>query len=246
LKISEERGFKERIGNLGLYLIDKAQKEIDELNRQTLFQKAEIKKRNLERSHERVQKLKEQFIENYNQFLNQSLSSTLLQGKEKFLNLKNTLIKSLKINLLNHIKNKIASNYTNYLDFLFRNINNIKKNIDKPQAIEIIFNSEDYKYFIENPEKIQGLFKNPIEINKDRVDFIGGFKVSLVSGLISYDYTIDNLINRKSSFIQKEISKIVDDSEIKEIENQFNNFIQNQKSKVNEYIKKYDQIEIQI
>ncbi len=224
-------------------MVEKAQKEIDEFNRQTLFQKAEIKKRNLERSQERAQKLKEHFIENYNQFLNQSLSSTLLEGKEKFLKLKNSLIKTLKIELLNLIKKRINDNYLNYLDFLFNNIKNVKITIDKPQAIEIIFNSKDYDYFIKNPEKIQGQFKNPIEINKDKNDFIGGFKISLGSGLISYDYTIDNLIDKKSSFIQGEISKIVNDSEIKDIENQFNLFIQNQKSKINEHLKQYDQIQ---
>ena len=109
---------KKQYGNLGFYLIEKAQKEINEFNRQTLFQKAEIKKRYLERSQDRSIKLREQFIENYDQFLNQFLSSTLLEGKEKFLNLKNRLIKTLKIRLFNHIKNNINSNYLNYIEFL--------------------------------------------------------------------------------------------------------------------------------
>ncbi len=160
------------------------------------------------------------------------------------MNLKNSLIKTLKNSLLNHIKKKIEDNYLGYLEFLFNNIKNVKMTIDKPQAIEIIFNSKDYNYFIKNPERIQDQFKNLVEINKDHKDFIGGFKISLGSGLISYDYTIDNLIDKKSSFIQREISKIVNDSEIKEIENKFNIFIQNQKSKINKYLKQYDQIQI--
>jgi len=235
---------KKLYGNLGFYLIEKAQKEIDEFNRQTLFQKAEIKKRNLERSQDRSIKLKEQFIENYDQFLNQFLSSTLLEGKEKFLKLKNTLIKTLKIKLFNRIKNKISNNYLDYIEFLLNIIKSVKNTVDKPQAIELIFNSKDYSYFLENSEKIQDHFKNPVEINKDRVEFIGGFKISLDNGIISYDYTIDNLINKKSSFIQIEISKIIDDSEIKEIEKEFNKFIQNQKSKIEEYLKQYDQIQL--
>ncbi|UCC18611.1 MAG: hypothetical protein JSV62_10950, partial [Promethearchaeota archaeon] len=120
----------------------------------------------------------------------------------------------------------------------------VKKTIDKPQAIEVIFNSKDYNYFLQNSEKIQDLFKNPVEINKDKFDFIGGFKISLRSGLISYDYTIDNLINKKTSFIQSEISKIINDLEIKEIEKDFTLFIQNQKLKIVEYLKQYDQIQI--
>jgi vacuolar-type H+-ATPase subunit E/Vma4 len=172
------------------------------------------------------------------------LSSTLLGGKEKFLNLKNNLIKTLKTSLLNQIKNRIHDNYLKYLNFLFNIIKRIKNTIDKPQAIEIIFNSKDYDYFLKNSEKIQDHFKTPVEINKERIDFIGGIKVSLGSGLISYDYTIDNLVEKKSSFIQREISKIVDDSEIKEIEKQFNIFIQNQKSKIIKYLRQYDQIQI--
>jgi len=183
-------------------------------------------------------------MENYEQFLNQSLSSTFLEGKEKFLNLKNTLINTLKTSLLNRIKKNIKENYMNYIKFLLNTIKTITKIVDKPQAIELIFNSKDYSYFLENFEKIQDQFKNPIEINKDQYDFIGGFKISLGSGLISYDYTIDNIINKKSSFIQIEISKIVNDSEIKEIEKTFNNFVQNQKSKIIEYLKQYDQIQI--
>jgi vacuolar-type H+-ATPase subunit E/Vma4 len=150
----------------------------------------------------------------------------------------------LKISLFNRIKDKIKNNYLKYIQFLLRNIKNIKTTIDKPQAIELIFNSNDYDYFLKNSEKIQDLFKNPVEINKDRIDFIGGFKISLRGGLISYDYTIDNLINKKYNFIQIEIAKIVNDQEIKEIENEFSLFIQNQKAKIVEYLKQYDQIQI--
>lgn len=233
---------KKQFSNLGLYLIEKAQREIKELNQQALFQKAEIKKRNLERSHDRSLKLKEQFIESYNHFLNQALSSTLLKGKEKFLDSKNRLIKELKTKLFSHVEKKIESNYLKYIEFLLNIVKKVKKTVDKQREIEIIFNSKDYSYFLENFEKIQDLFKNPVEINKEGFDYIGGFKVSLGGGLISYDFTIDNLITKKSSFIQMEISKIVNDSEIKKIEQDFNDFVQNQKTKINEYIKQYDQI----
>ena len=158
--------------------------------------------------------------------------------------LKNKLIKELKTSLFNSIKVNIENNYSNYIKFLLNIIKKIKKTVDKPQAIELILNSKDYSYFLQNSEKIQNLFKNPVEINKENMDFIGGFKISLGGGLISYDYTIDNLINKKSSFIQIEVSKIVNDSEIKEIDKDFNTFIQNQKTKIIEYLKQYDQIQI--
>ena len=225
-------------------MIEKGQNEIKKFNQQTLFQKAEIKKRFFERRNERILKLKEHFIENYDHFLNQSLSLTLLKGKKIFLNLKNRLIKELKRSLSELIKRKIEKNYSMYIEFLLKSIRDLKKAIDKPQEIELIFNTKDYNYLMKNYGKIQDLFKNPVEINKDLIDFIGGFKISLSGGTISYDYTIDNLINIKSSFIQMEISKIINDSEIKEIEQNFNYFIQNQKTKITEYLRQYDQIKL--
>ncbi|MFX0002033.1 MAG: hypothetical protein ACFE9C_01200 [Candidatus Hodarchaeota archaeon] len=158
--------------------------------------------------------------------------------------MKNSLIKKLKISLFNHIKKKIIDNYSGYISFLLNTAKKIEISTDKSQSIEVLFNSKDYSYFLENSERFQEQFRNTIEIDKAQEDFIGGFKISLGNGLLSYDYTIDNLINKNSSFIQKEMSKIVDDSEVKELENDFNNFIQNQKSKINEYLKKYDQIQI--
>ena len=229
---------------MGLYLIEKAKKEIKEFNQQSVFQKGEIKKRVFERSADRSSKLREHFKDNYDHFLNQSLSSTLLNGKAKFLDLKNQLIKELKKSLFDLIEEKIKTNYSMYIEFLLKKIKEIKVSIDKPQEIELIFNSQDYKYLMKNYGKIQDLFKNPVEINKDKDDFIGGFKISLVGGIITYDYTIDNLINTKSSFIQMEIAKLINDSEIKQIEQNYNLFIQNQKTKIEEYLKKYDQIQI--
>ena len=225
-------------------MIAKAQKEIKEFNQQSVFQKGEIKKRTFEKSIERSLKLKNNFKENYDHFLNQSLSSTLLSGKGKISALKNQLVRELKRSLFELIEDKIEKNYSNYIEFLLETIKEIKISIDKPQEIELIFSSRDYKYLMENYGKIQNLFKNPVEINKDTDDFIGGFKISLVGGIISYDYTIDNLINTKSSFIQMEISKLIDDSEIKQIEQTYDIFIQNQKTKIKKYIEKYDQIQI--
>ncbi|MFX1317158.1 MAG: V-type ATP synthase subunit E [Promethearchaeota archaeon] len=238
-----ENEIKKQIGNLGLYLIDKAQKEIKELNQKTLFQKAEIKKRYLDRSHERSLKLKDHLIESYEQFLNEALSSTLLKGKERFLSVKNKLIQELKLSLLNLIRDKIKKNYSGYITYLLKSIKNVKNIINKTTDLELIFNSKDYTYFLKNFDKIENLFKNPVEIDKDQNDFIGGFKISTVGGIISYDYSIDTLINKHLPFIQTEVSRIIDDSEIKEIEKEFENFIQKTKEKITEYLILYEQIQ---
>jgi vacuolar-type H+-ATPase subunit E/Vma4 len=153
------------------------------------------------------------------------------------------LNRELKENLCNQIQEKINKNYSDYITHLLKSIKSVKISIDKPQEIELIFNTKDYNYFIKNFDVIIGIFKNPVEINKAQDDFIGGFKISLVGGIIFYDYTIDNLIDKNSPFIQIEISKIINDIEIKEIEKEFESFIQNQKEKISEYLRYYDHIQ---
>lgn len=225
-------------------MIEKAQKEIMDLNQQTLFQKAEIKKRYIDKTLERSSKIRRRFAKNYTNYLNQSLSSTLLKGKEIVLIIKNKLINNLKTTLNSLINEKINNNYANYIKYLIDSIKNVKPNIEKHKDIELLLNSKDYDYFLKNFSKLENLFEVLVEIHEDKKDFIGGFKVTLGGGLISYDYTIKNLIDKNSVFIQMEISKIIDNIEIKSIENKFDNFIQVQKSKITEVLRKYDQIQI--
>jgi len=225
-------------------MIEKAQKEIMDLNQQTLFQKAEIKKRYIDKTLERSSKIRRRFAKNYTNYLNQSLSSTLLKGKEIVLIIKNKLINNLKTTLNSLINEKINNNYANYIKYLIDSIKNVKPNIEKHKDIELLLNSKDYDYFLKNFSKLENLFEVPVEIHEDKKDFIGGFKVTLGGGLISYDNTIKNLIDKNSVFIQMEISKIIDNIEIKSIENKFDNFLQVQKNKITEVLRRYDQIQI--
>jgi len=233
---------RERFGNLGIYLIEKAKEEIRDINRQTLFQKADIRKRYIERANENSLKIRKQFINTYNQYLNNILSETLLESKEKILDLKNRILDDLKNSINNLIKEKINKNYTNYINFLLDIFRSNKHFIDKSSKIVILFNSKDFDYFNKSSVKIKNLFKNEIEIQKYSEELIGGFKVQLFKGTIYYDYSIDNLINESSSSIQKKISTLVSDSEIKDIEHNFEEFIQNKKLGIEDYLKDYDRI----
>jgi vacuolar-type H+-ATPase subunit E/Vma4 len=159
------------------------------------------------------------------------------------LRLKNNLILELKKALFNLIGENIKKHYSVYIEFLLKSIREVTKTIDKPHEIELIFNNRDYDYFLKEPDKIETLFQNPVEINKDRRDYIGGFKISLIGGVISYDYTIDSIIDKISPFVQMEISKIVTDIEIKEIESDFEKFVNQQKQQISEHLRKYDQLQ---
>ncbi len=237
-----EPNLKESFGNLGLYLVEKAQKEIRELHQKTLFQKADIKMRFIDKKNESSMRIRKLFIESYNRMTNEFMSSTLLKGKETFLNFKNKLILDLKSSLQSLIKEKINKNYSKYKNFLIKNIQDIRNFVDRPHKIELLFNLKDYGYFNKNSEELNKLFKNPIEIKKDQEEFIGGFKVLLDNGLICYDYKIGVLIDKISTNIQMEISKIVNDKEIKALESQFEEYCQNKKLKIAGILKDYDQI----
>jgi len=225
-------------------MVEKAQKEIKDLNQQTLFQKAEIKKRYMDKTLERSSKIRKRFAKNYTNYLNQSLSYTLLKGKETVLNLKNKLINELKTILNSLISEKINKHYSNYINYLINSLKSVKLSLKKHQEIELLLNSKDFDYFLKNYSKIENLFEVPVEIHEDKMDFIGGFKVILGGGLIYYDYTIENLINKNSVYIQMEISKIIENIEIKSIENKLDNSIQVKKHKITEVLRKYDQIQI--
>ena len=186
VKISEERDLKERFGNLGLYLIEKAKEEIREINRQNLFQKAEIRKKYIDRTNEHSIRIRNHFIETYNQYLNNILSKTLIESKEEALEVKNHLVEELKNFIKNFLKEKIKKTYSNYIDFLFNKIKQNKHTIDKPPKVIFLFNSKDSDYFNKNINNLKNLFKNIIEIKEVSNEFIGGFKVIIADGDISF------------------------------------------------------------
>ncbi|MFW9952251.1 MAG: hypothetical protein ACFFKA_19190, partial [Candidatus Thorarchaeota archaeon] len=173
-----------------MYLIRQADNEIKSINQQTLFQLAEIKRKNSERILESSLKMRENFNEVYNNLLNNFLSSSLLKIKEEILRSKNKLMVDLISGLTDLIKNKIRNNYSNYIGFLLSILERIKHIIDKPPEIIITFNSKDFTYFSENMNKIKKIITNKVKLNKSDTEFTGGFICVVTAGNISYNYTI--------------------------------------------------------
>lgn len=233
---------KERFGKLSLYLINQAENEIKKINQQTLFQMAEVKKKARERTSESSLKMKAHFNETYNKLLNNSLSSSLLKIKEEVLKSKNKLMLDLISDLTDLIKDKIKNNYSSYIHLLLKNLESIKHLVDKPPEIIIQLNSIDFKYFSNHMGKIESILRNKVSLVKSNEEFTGGFKCVILTGHLSYDYTIENQLKKSTSVIEIEFSKIFSNSEpdIKALENNYIEFIQNQKLVVNEYLKKYE------
>ena len=243
--ISEEKNLKERFGNLGLYLIDKAQNEIRKMNQEMLFQKAEIKKKYKEETIMAIKKLQEYFKQRDVDFLNSCLNSTLSRINQKMISFKNGLIEDLKKQVFQIINEKIKNKYPDYIKFLLNKIEEISTFMDKPQKIIIFFNSKDFTYFEkeQNMKKIKKLFKNPIEIKRNTDDFIGGFKAKIMGENLVYEFILDDLINNKSTVFQTILSEIFSDEKIEEISKTFKEYIESQKLDINlieEYLSSYE------
>ena len=234
--ISED--LKERFGKLGIYLIEKAQDNLKDINRHNLFQKAEIKKKNTERVNEHTLKYRNQLIESYNQILNNALSNILLELKEKVLSLKNKLVADLIASIISQIKEEITKNYSKYVEFLLDQ----KLFVGKASNVVLILNSRDYNSLVKKPNKTKKIFNSNFELKESEDDFIGGFKTISIDGTILYDYSFDILIEKKKDIIQKEFSKIISDANIKELGIKFENFVQNKKLEIDGILKNYDRI----
>ncbi|MFX0020669.1 MAG: hypothetical protein ACFFAF_18275, partial [Candidatus Hermodarchaeota archaeon] len=125
-------------------MIDRAEERIKEFNQQLLYQKAEIKKNYLKKVNENSLRIKNQFRETYDTFLNESLTSNLIQAKESIINLKNNFLNDLKRELKNQLEEIIARNYSNYLNFLNERIKSSLEVIDKPPKVIIQLNQKDF------------------------------------------------------------------------------------------------------
>ncbi|MFX0076778.1 MAG: V-type ATP synthase subunit E [Candidatus Hermodarchaeota archaeon] len=225
-----------------MYLINQANSEIKSINQQTLFQLAEIKRKNKERISETSLKMKQNFHETYNNLLNNFLSSSLLKIKEAILKTKNKLMSDLISTLTDLIKEKIKKNYSGYIDFLLKILENVREIIDRPPEIRITFNSKDYDYFSGNINKIKKIITNNVSLIKSETEFTGGFLCVVATGNISYNYTIENQLKRNITSMEIRFSKIFSDFEadMKNLENKYIRFIQNQKLAIDEYLKDYE------
>ncbi|TFF97784.1 MAG: hypothetical protein EU547_03370 [Promethearchaeota archaeon] len=231
-----------KIGKLGLYLIEQAKEKIKNLNQQILFRKAEIKKHFREQEIKKSKNLRKKFIDQYEQKLNTNLSSTLLSSKEKLLDLKNELIRDFKTALRKEVNQRIEKKYSNYIQYLLENLNQITDKINTSHQFNIYFNERDLNYFNQNRGKINNNFHHNVNLKKSSEIEVGGFKLEQIQEDIIYNYTVDNIINRNYNLLEHKISEQIKDSEIKIIDSEFEKFINKKKEKMEDILIKYDRI----
>jgi vacuolar-type H+-ATPase subunit E/Vma4 len=240
--MSENRDLKERFGHLGMYLIEKAQEEIKNLNQQILFQKAEIKKRYRERTEDRSEKLRNQFIKAYNQKINNQLTESILYSKDRVLKLKNQLVNRLIKELVKDLEQKIDSNYSNYINYLQNSLEKNKRIFEYILEPILTFTPRDYEYFSENKKKINSILNKSIKIKESNKEFLGGYIIESEVDEISYNYTFGEIIQDKMSIVEKVLVSVISESDVKDLQVKFEKFTDDQKEKIEEYLIEYDGI----
>lgn len=239
---NDKKDLKERVGKLGMYLIDQAKEKIKELNQQILFRKAEIKKQYREEEIKKSKELREEFINKYEQQLNTNLSTTLLSSKEKLLDLKNELIKDFRNSLRGEVSSRIEDQYSNYIQYLLENMKEVENKVDSSQNVNVFFNERDLRHFSQNADEIYNIFGNDVALKESQDIDVGGFKLELIQEDIIYNYSIDKIIDKNHSLLEKKISEQLKDSEIKNIRSEFEEFINNKKQEMEDILIKYDRI----
>ncbi|MFW9945432.1 MAG: V-type ATP synthase subunit E family protein [Candidatus Odinarchaeota archaeon] len=240
--ISEEADLKKKVGLLGLFMVDKAQQEIKEIQRNKLFQKTEIRKNYSEKIYKKSEKIKHDFEAKYIDILNNVLTSTLIEAKDHLLQLKDELIKDLKKCLYKDIKTSIEKKYSKYIEFIIKELKTISSDISHRGTIIIFFNSRDYHYFNEHFSEIENLFKSKVQLKEVIDEFIGGFKITLSNVDISYDNTINTLLTKKIADIEIEFSNLISDSNYKELSIEFEELITKKRDDIKKYLIEYDNI----
>ncbi|MBD3229080.1 MAG: hypothetical protein GF329_12905 [Candidatus Lokiarchaeota archaeon] len=232
----EIENFKEKIGKLGVHLINKGKKKIRNINKKYLLEEAEINKRFEEEIYDESTRIRRKFIEKFNKILNDYQFQLLSKVRNELLGLKNDLIKNLKSELIGLIKQKIEDDYTTYIEFILNRIKNFSRNLNgKSENLIIKLNNRDYEYFNRNFNLLDDIFGDPIDIKRIQDQIIGGFEIFLNQEKITFDFTFINLIENNSILIEKEFSRFVSDENFKSIEHEFEKYIQNKSFEIKTY-----------
>ncbi|TXT67595.1 MAG: putative V-type proton ATPase subunit E [Promethearchaeota archaeon] len=239
---NENTELKTQFGKLGMYLVDQAKEKIKELNQQILFRKAEIKKKYREKEVKNSKNLRNEFIVEYDHILNANFSTTILKTKEKILKFKNQIVSSFIKDLHQELVKKIKTNYSNYTAYIFENIVTLNKDLKNKKNTVFYFNSRDVSPFTEERKKIEQIVEEKVAIKEDPKIDIGGFKIELSEKKIAFNYTLKNIIQDNYSIIETKFASLIADSEIKDIQNKFEQYINEQKKKKEDILVEYDRI----
>lgn len=222
-----------------MYLVAKAEKEIKVLSQQNLIQKTATRKKYNSKIVKRINELKNKFIESNIIYLNNILSLKLSKSNSFYMNLKNYLLKKLVANLKTSLMFYIEKSYDRYIKYLINEIVESCRIAESGKQLNIELNERDFQFFRNsNHKKVFDDLHITLSQSKDK--FIGGFRIIFTEDLISYDHTIDNLIDEKRAIIENDLSNLISEVNIRDIEDKFNFIVQAQKKKVEDFLINYD------
>ncbi len=228
-------------GKIGIFLMEKAQKEVNKFLENSEKLKTELEIKLLKSIDKRKVRMRQEFINQYNEIINKFKSDSILKLRESFLERKNEIIDIFKTFLLDSIRKDIVANIKKYHEFLGVKYKEMMPMI-KEEATLLSFNKRDYDFFKKNPESLKKIFLKNCQINNKVIQSIGGFVANSKEGLISFDYTLENLINKQIDFINFEFEKLFEKLEIDKIEFECENKIEELKQKILRFLEEFDKI----
>ncbi|MBN1215933.1 MAG: hypothetical protein JXA99_10905 [Candidatus Lokiarchaeota archaeon] len=243
IKIPGKKDLKKDFGKLGMFLIEKANTEIKKKNQQMLFEKAEIKRKNGEKLIEKSKNIKNNFLFKIFQELNEILSSTILNNKKILLEQENNLINEFIKELKAKLEKGVKHNQSKYYNFILNLIKQIFSDNKKSLKNSIIhFSKNDFMHFSQNKAELDKIIDKNTKIEQAEDIILGGFKITQDKGQIIFNFDISNIIKENRSLIDIYFSKLFSDSNVKILQQEFENFINKKKKEIKNYLIKYDEI----
>lgn len=238
--MKHEDDLKKEFGKLGLYLIEKAESEIKDIERKQVLLNSSLKKRKNERLEIVLDKKQKQFRNQYLNQINESTVSILLEVKSQLLELKNKLVFKFKEDFLVDLKNRIKNNYDKYINYLLELIKEKVSNIkDNSKKITLIFNSTDYNYFEQHKNMLEALKNVDFDFKKASNEFIGGYILDIPIDSYTYNYTLESQIKLKTNAIESILTKNLSSLEERfyDLEDKFEQRIEDLRKEIEVYLK---------
>lgn len=240
--MSEQENIKEIFGKLGVVLVQKAEKEIIEINHQMILDQSRMKKEYRKMMKENADNLKKFYIESESSLLNDYLSHIITEIYEKVARIKSNSLKRVRISLIKKIGQAIMENYSNYIKYLktliikFAN----KRSIDESHSIVLSWRDFEKKDALK--ESLPQNLSNTFNFSKATENFMGGVLIKNEKDKLIYDFSLEKALEDQNLEIEKTISRLIPQEKIQSLISEIRSFINNLTRKIKDGIKEYDRV----
>ena len=236
----ETTNLKQSAGKLGMFLVKQAQKQIQEMNRNTLLEQAEIKKIYIEKMARKSTEIRKAFIQKYKSHLINSMSDLLMELSNKILTLKELLLNELIDEIRLQSASWISQHSDDYYLWLQDSISKVINSVTN-EKIEIRLNPKDATWY-NNNKLVKNSNYKIINAKLLGEEVIGGFILDFPDDNLTIDHTIDQKIEQKKNKVEIILSKIFSEEKLTIAKEDVDNFMKEQEIILQQYLNEYDRL----